>query len=141
MLIHRSTVPPSFERGAAPDDQQLSPYASFARPLLVAASHNLQNDSQPCYNPLLAVYSSGQGNSFSDLRVSRLESETFATFRASFSKLVIYFVFYLQARYELNFDLPYNATRQSSLSSIELTLPELIRRQHIKILYAETSSC
>ncbi|KAJ7061412.1 hypothetical protein C8F01DRAFT_1369559, partial [Mycena amicta] len=48
-------------------------------------------------------------------RVSQLESETFATFRASFSKLIIYFVFYLQAQHELNFDLPYNATRRSSL--------------------------
>ncbi|KAJ7064587.1 hypothetical protein C8F01DRAFT_1366889 [Mycena amicta] len=51
------------------------------------------------------------------LHVSRLESETFTTFRASFSKLVIYFVFYLQARYELNFDLAYNATRRSSQAS------------------------
>ncbi|KAJ7051574.1 hypothetical protein C8F01DRAFT_1376692, partial [Mycena amicta] len=38
---HRTTVPPSFEPGAAPDDRELSPYASFARPLSVAASQSL----------------------------------------------------------------------------------------------------
>ncbi|KAJ7051569.1 hypothetical protein C8F01DRAFT_1376689 [Mycena amicta] len=65
--VDSPTVPPSFEPGAAPDRQQLSPYASLARPLLVAASHSLQNDSQPCYDPLLAVCSPGQGNSFSDV--------------------------------------------------------------------------
>ncbi|KAJ7051578.1 hypothetical protein C8F01DRAFT_1376695 [Mycena amicta] len=77
MSIHRTTVPPSFEPGAAPDHQQLSPYASFTRPLFVAASHGLQNDSQPCYDPLLAVCSPGQGNSFSDVLavVSRREAE------------------------------------------------------------------
>ncbi|KAJ7061081.1 hypothetical protein C8F01DRAFT_1231072 [Mycena amicta] len=62
MSVHRATVPPSFEPGAAPDTQQHSQYASLARPLLVAASHSLQNDSQPCYDPLLAVCSSGPGN-------------------------------------------------------------------------------
>ncbi|KAJ7059825.1 hypothetical protein C8F01DRAFT_1084289 [Mycena amicta] len=91
MSIHRTTVLPAFEPGAAPDHRQLSPYAFFARPLFVAASHSLQNDSRPCYDPLLAVCTPGQGNSFSDVLalVSRREAEAlqFATFQAHFFQI------------------------------------------------------
>ncbi|KAJ7055426.1 hypothetical protein C8F01DRAFT_1373588, partial [Mycena amicta] len=102
MAIHRTTVPPAFEPGAAPDDRQLSPYAFFARPLLVAASHSLQNDSHPCYDPLLAICSSSQGNDAWDVfaAVSRGETEAlqFATFQAHFflARNLTLSVFYLQ---------------------------------------------
>ncbi|KAJ7061075.1 hypothetical protein C8F01DRAFT_1369345 [Mycena amicta] len=81
MSVHRATVPPSFEPGAAPDTQQHSQYASLARPLLVAASHSLQNDSQPCYDPLLAVCSSGPGNI--SWGVVDIETLLFASYEAA----------------------------------------------------------
>ncbi|KAJ7061965.1 hypothetical protein C8F01DRAFT_1082564 [Mycena amicta] len=126
MAIHRTTVPPAFEPGAAPDDRQLSPYAFFARPLLVAASHSLQNDSHPCYDPLLAVCSPGQGNSFSDVLavVSRREAEAlqFATFQAHFFQMLsiclarnlTLSVFYLHAQYEFNLDLRFTTRRDDA---------------------------